>query len=155
MLSSQLRRTLLLTILVIAALTMMTKTVSPNLMHLKMTRYIAKTKKDLEKMRRTKCLTRYSYVDKTNKKESEKYIIKKNFKNDIKNSKKNLEKMKRTKCLTSFVIKNVEMDEPKAPRMFDLGLGVNRFSRMVNGNGRSSYNIALWNCRKGLLDTRH
>ena len=77
MLSSQLRRTLLLTILVIAALTMMTKTVSPNSMHLKMTRYIAKTKKDLEKMRRTKCLTRYRYVDKTTKKESEEYTIKK------------------------------------------------------------------------------
>ena len=84
MLSSQLRRTLLLTILVIAALTMMTKTVLPNLMHLKMTRYIAKTKKDLEKMRRTKCLTRYSYVDKTTKKESEKYTIKKTLKMTLK-----------------------------------------------------------------------
>ena len=36
--------------------------------------------------------------------------------------------------------------------MFDLGLGINKYSRMVNENGRSSYNIALWNCRKGLLD---
>ena len=36
--------------------------------------------------------------------------------------------------------------------MFDLGLGINKYTRMVNGNGQSSYNIALWNCRKGLLD---
>ena len=169
------RRLILLTVLMIAALMMMNKTLLPNQMHPKTPSCITKTKNNLEKMRRTKCLTRYSYDDKkitlkNSKKNLEKikrtkcltsYIIKKESKKDIKkrrktdskNSKKNLEKMKRTKCLTSFVIKNVkEKDELKTPRMFDLGLGVNRYARMVNGNGRSSYNIALWNCRKGLLD---
>ena len=104
MLPSQLRRTILLTLLMIAALTIVAKTVLPNRMHPKIPSYIAKTKNNLEKMRRTKCLTRDNL-----------------------------------KCLkTNFFLKT-------SPRMFHLGLGINKFTRMVNGNGRSSYNIALWN----------
>ena len=89
------------------------------------------------------------------KKECKKDAFKKREKSDTKNSKKNLEKIKRSKCLTSFVIKCLKntLFLETSPRIFDLGLGINRYSRMVNGNGRSSYNIALWNCRKGLLDT--
>ena len=89
MLPSQLRRTILL-VLMIAALTI----VAIN--------DIKNSKKNLEKMKRTKCLT--SYVIKNVKKEYKENDIK----NDIKNSKKNLEKIKRTKCLTSYVIKNVK-----------------------------------------------
>ena len=69
MLSSQLRKTILLTLLVMVALTIIAKAVPPNLMQWKMTRCIAKTKKNLEKKRRTKCLTRYSYIDENIKKE--------------------------------------------------------------------------------------
>ena len=82
MLPSQLRRTILLTLLMIAALTI----VAIN--------DIKNSKKNLEKMKRTKCLTSY--------------VIK-----NVKNSKKNLEKMKRTKCLTSYVIKNVKKNVKK------------------------------------------
>ena len=32
-----------------------------------------------------------------------------------------------------------------------LGLGINKYARMVNGNRRQCYNIGLWNCRKGLI----
>ena len=78
MLPLQPRRLILLTVLMIAALMIMNKSC------------ITKTKNNLEKMRRTKCLTRYSYDDK---------------KITLKNSKKNLEKIKRTKCLTSYIIK--------------------------------------------------
>ena len=113
MLSSQLRKTIMLTLLVMVALTIIAKAVPPNLMHRKMTRCIAKTKKNLEKMRRTKCLTRYSYIDENIKKEYEKSSIKKNVKNDTKNSKKNLEKIKRTKCLTSYVIENNKKEYKK------------------------------------------
>ena len=56
MLPSQLRRTILLTLLMIAALTIVAKNVLPNRMHPKIPSYIAKTKNNLEKMRRTKCL---------------------------------------------------------------------------------------------------
>jgi len=117
MLPLQPRRLILLTVLMIAVLMIMNKSC------------ITKTKNNLEKMRRTKCLTRYSYDDKKItlknskknlekikrtkcltsyiiKKESKKDDIKKREKNDSKNSKKNLEKIKRTKCLTSYVIKN-------------------------------------------------
>ena len=118
MLPLQPRRLILLTVLMIAVLMIMNKSC------------ITKTKNNLEKMRRTKCLTRFSndakkVTLKNSKKNLEKikrtkcltsYIIKKESKKDIKkrrkndskNSKKNLEKMKRTKCLTSFVIKNVK-----------------------------------------------
>ena len=82
MLPSQLRRTILLTLLMIAALTI----VAIN--------DIKNSKKNLEKMKRTKCLTSY--------------VIK-----NVKNSKKNLEKMKRTKCLTSYAIKNVKKEYKK------------------------------------------
>ena len=128
MLPMRLRRPILLILLMIAALMIRTKTVLPNRMHPKMPSYVTKTKNNLEKMRRTKCLTRYSYDDKkitlkNSKKNLEKikrtkcltsYIIKKECKkdaskkrekNDSKNSKKNLEKIKRTKCLTSYIIK--------------------------------------------------
>ena len=89
MLPLQPRRLILLTVLMIAALMIMNKTL-PNRMHPKTLSCITKTKNNLEKMRRTKCLTRYSYDDK---------------KITLKNSKKNLEKIKRTKCLTSYIIK--------------------------------------------------
>ena len=119
MLPLQPRRLILLTVLMIAVLMIMNKSC------------ITKTKNNLEKMRRTKCLTRYSYDDK---------------KITLKNSKKNLEKIKRTKCLTSYVIRNNEKDCQKDElRMFDLGLGINKYTRMVNGNWKSSYTIALWN----------
>ena len=120
MLPLQPRRLILLTVLMIAALMIMNKTL-PNRMHPKTLSCIMKTKNNLEKMRRTKCLTRYSYDDK---------------KITLKNSKKNLEKIKRTKCLTSFVIKNDKKDCQKDELiMFDLGLGINKYTRMVNGNG--------------------
>ena len=90
MLPLQPRRLILLTVLMIAALMIMNKTLLPNWMHPKTPSCITKTKNKLEKMRRTKCLTRYSYDDK---------------KITLKNSKKNHEKIKRTKCLTSYIIK--------------------------------------------------
>ena len=92
------RRPILLTLLMITALMMMTKTVLPNWMHPKMPSYITQTKNNLEKMRRTKCLTRYSYDIK---------------KVTLKNSKKNLEKIKRTKCLTRFSYDNKKVSNKK------------------------------------------
>ena len=82
MLPMRLRRPILLILLMIAALMIRTKTVLPNRMHPKMPSYVTKTKNNLEKMRRTKCLTRYSYIDENIKKEYEKSSIKKNVKND-------------------------------------------------------------------------
>ena len=75
MLPLQPRRLILLTVLMIAALMIMNKTL-PNRMHPKTLSCITKTKNNLEKMRRTKCLTGFS---KDNKK-------------TLKNSKKSLEK---------------------------------------------------------------
>ena len=75
----------------IAALTMMAQTK-------KVKNDIENSKKNLEKIKRSKCLT--SYIIKKECKKS-----KKREKNDSKNSKKNLEKIKRSKCLTSYLIK--------------------------------------------------
>ena len=86
-------RTILLTLLMIAALTMMAQTK-------KVKNDIENSKKNLEKIKRSKCLTSYII-----KKECKKYAFKKREKNDSKNSKKNLEKIKRSKCLTSYMIK--------------------------------------------------
>ena len=88
MLPLQPRRPILLIPLMMAALMIMTKTELPNWMLSKMPSYTTETKNYLEKMRRSKCLTGYSYDDK---------------RMTLKNSKKNLEKIKRLKCLTSFV----------------------------------------------------
>ena len=90
MLPLQPRRLILLTVLMIATLMIMNKTLLPNWMHPKTPSCITKTKNNLEKMRRTKCLTRFSHDNK---------------KITLKNPKKDLEKIKRTKCLTSYIIK--------------------------------------------------
>ena len=91
MLPVQLRRPILLTLLMIAALMMITKPVLPNRMDPKMPSYVTKTKNNLDIMTWTKRLTRFSYDNK---------------KVTHENSKKNLEKIKRTKCLTSYIIEN-------------------------------------------------
>ena len=31
------------------------------------------------------------------------------------------------------------------------GMSINKYFKMVHGNGRKGFNIALWNCRRGLL----
>ena len=66
MLLMRLRRPILLILLMIAALMIIIKTLLPNRMHPKMPSYVTKTKNNLEKIKRTKCLTRFSYDNKKN-----------------------------------------------------------------------------------------
>ena len=33
------------------------------------------------------------------------------------------------------------------------GKSINKLNRIINGNGKKGYNIGLWNCRKGLIDS--
>ena len=32
------------------------------------------------------------------------------------------------------------------------GLGINKYMKMINGNKKSGLRIAMWNCRRGLVD---
>ena len=58
-------------------------------------------------------------------------------------------------CLILMELRTVKFQVGNMKGFYSMGLGINKFKRMTNGNGRSSYNIALWNCRKGLLDAEN
>ena len=58
-------------------------------------------------------------------------------------------------CLILMELRTVKFQVENMKGFYSMGLGINKFKRMTNGNGRSSYNIALWNCRKGLLDAEN
>ena len=58
-------------------------------------------------------------------------------------------------CLILMELSAVKFKVEIMKGLYSMGLGINKYKRMTNGNGRSSYNIALWNCRKGLLDAEN
>ena len=69
---------------------------------------------------------------------------------DIYISKNHYEEVRRTRYFTrpDDGYKNLKKSLGSVEK---LGLGVNKYARMVNGNRRQCYNIGLWNCRKGLI----
>ena len=69
---------------------------------------------------------------------------------DIYISRNQLEEVRRTRYFTrpDDGYKNLKKSLGSFKK---LGLGINKYARMVNGNRRQCYNIGLWNCRKGLI----
>ena len=69
---------------------------------------------------------------------------------DCNSSKNHLEKVWMTRRFTRLDEGNKNLQK-RMRNIENLGLGINKYARMVNGNRRQCYNIGLWNCRKGLI----
>ena len=64
----------------------------------------------------------------------------------------NLEALPNRTCVSTRTKSNhLNFSRPSVTWLFQ-GLSSNKIAHMINGNRGRSYNIGMWNCRKGLVD---